>query len=730
MVRSLSSHHTAHFGGVNGPLDIFPVEGHVGGELVPRNLVLAGRLFDQAGRDGGGIVVEHQEGGGAAIRWCIGSGEHREHVAGVEGTPSGGYAGSCIVGQGACPARVPEIADTGFWVVNGVDLRFAGAAFCGTQDDGGCHFGDQNCGGDGAVAETGGIGRGGCDGVTAGGIEGHTAELTGGVECGGRGYRPHHIRVAGREGETLSDARLGGCRQEGQFRKDDDLQFTDTTAIGWIVLLQSGQERTLIADGEAANAFIAPHDAHLVAVFVDGLGADDGPVVDDIHPFWDGVDGGFAHADDGGPADGCFTGDDGDLNGGRLIADVWAVLDLQAHFTEGSLVPLQADFCRTLPSEGHVVSVGVRDGPLVIGSGTARRGPVARAVSFAECGDAFDVRSGQVEDLDVQGLGVLTATDGVALGIEQGGGHGQEDGVVAGSGVHMDGVDRTGKGAVSEIPAVLGTRGGLAGELDVGLQAHGGGSCEGGCGRGPNVHAFLKCLTARGAGDGDQNLAVSGRTPFHFHSGGVAEGAGQQCATLDGPCVGGHGIKGGLHHGDRAAADVHTVGVYVANVPISIRVGIVVGIEFDEGAVCFRFSAFDGDLTGSNAEGLPVGHGVGELEGAATGGVRIGALGVLNDANAERKQVGVQLQARRQALGPEKRQVLGVVVVRRGQREVREVVKLDGDDVRLQLEEIGIAVLRKEQQGRKGQGQSPSAEMVLHLEGNSLQTNALLPSML
>ena len=35
LVRSLSSHHTAHFGGVNGPLDIFPIEGDVGGELIP-----------------------------------------------------------------------------------------------------------------------------------------------------------------------------------------------------------------------------------------------------------------------------------------------------------------------------------------------------------------------------------------------------------------------------------------------------------------------------------------------------------------------------------------------------------------------------------------------------------------------------------------------------------------------------------------------------------------------
>ena len=38
-----------------------------------------------------------------AIRWCIGSGEHREHVAGVEGTPSGGHAGPVLVREPVPP---------------------------------------------------------------------------------------------------------------------------------------------------------------------------------------------------------------------------------------------------------------------------------------------------------------------------------------------------------------------------------------------------------------------------------------------------------------------------------------------------------------------------------------------------------------------------------------------------------------------------------------------------
>ena len=80
--------------------------------------------------------------------------------------------------------------------------------------------------------------------------------------------------VAGREGEALR--RTPGGRRLRSVRKDDDLQFTDTcNQVDCAPAIRSG--RALVADGEGADAFVAPHDAHLVAVFVDGLGADDGP---------------------------------------------------------------------------------------------------------------------------------------------------------------------------------------------------------------------------------------------------------------------------------------------------------------------------------------------------------------------------------------------------------------------------------------------------------------------
>ena len=62
-------------------------------------------------------------------------------------------------------------------------------------------------------------------------------------------------------------------------------------------------------------------------------------------------------------------------------------------------------------------------------------------------------------------IGILAATDGVSLGVEQGGGHRQDDVMDPGGGEGVGRVDLVRGGAIAEIPKVVRAGGRVAGKL-------------------------------------------------------------------------------------------------------------------------------------------------------------------------------------------------------------------------------------------------------------------------
>ena len=337
------------------------------------------------------------------------------------------------------------------------------------------------------------------------------------------------------------------------------------------MVLQSQEERTLVFHRDGARARSTPDDTDLVAVLGEGLCTDDRPIVFHVHPFGYGVDRRFAFAHDVGAVDGGFRGNDGHLHRGRLVTDVAAIVDEQADGTEGALFPQQADFRGALSFDVHGVTIGIGHGPQVVGSSTTGSGPIAGTVPFAQGGYAFDVGTGLVEDLDVHEMGVLAATDGVPGVIQQGRGDREADGVGTGVGECVDGVHRIRKGAVPEIPGVVGSGGGEAGELNTGFQADGrrGAEVRGGCLT--DVDAFLKDLRAIGAAHRDGDAALTGGTPFHFDGGRVLE-CPQERAALDAPVVGVEVGIWSLHRGDGAAAHRRADGVQAEDGAVPIRI--------------------------------------------------------------------------------------------------------------------------------------------------------------
>ena len=200
------------------------------------------------------------------------------------------------------------------------------------------------------------------------------------------------------------------------------------------------------------------------------------------------------------------------------------------------MVPLQADFGGPLTVDVDAVAVGIVHRPGICCPG-ASGGPIARAVAFTECGDAFDFWPFLVEHLNLKDIRILTATDSVPFRIEQRSGHCEENLLDARGAEGVGGIDFVGIVAVAEVPKVRCAWCGEALELHWGVQTDRRWRCELSMGSRSNLHTLLKNLRATWPSDRQADVALSGALPLHFDRGRVLEGI-DQGAFCDGPVIG------------------------------------------------------------------------------------------------------------------------------------------------------------------------------------------------
>ena len=103
---------------------------------------------------------------------------------------------------------------------------------------------------------------------------------------------------------------------------------------------------------------------------------------------------------------------------------------------------------------------------------------------FAERGDALDGGAFFIQHLDVEGIGVLTATDRVSLGVQEGVDR-FNDFMRTGIQEAVAGVDLVRGFSISEVPEVGGTEGRQALKLNGGVEANRRGGREFGMGASP-----------------------------------------------------------------------------------------------------------------------------------------------------------------------------------------------------------------------------------------------------
>ena len=231
----------------------------------------------------------------------------------------------------------------------------------------------------------------------------------------------------------------------------------------------------------------------------------------------------------------------------------------------------------------------------------------------------MDVGPLLVEHFDFHGVRILTAADRVPLGVEQGRGHRQHDFMDAGCAEGVGRVDLVGGRAVAEIPEMVRTRCGGAGELDRRLQADRSGRREGRYGCGADVHALLDHLDAAGPSDGHADGSLSGASPFDFGR-RLALRIADEGASGDGPVIAiliGVGREDG---GDGAFADRDAIGIGIVDGSGLIQHpigGRGTGIEHDGRAVAFGLFAFHDDGDTGRAAAVGGLQRIGKREGPA-----------------------------------------------------------------------------------------------------------------
>ena len=449
-------------------------------------------------------------------------------------------------------------------------------------------------------------------------------EAARGRSRGWGGHAPVQSGAVGGEGQVAAQTGLRGIGGKLELGQDLHGEMALSGTVRRIVLLEPEQEGAFIGHVHRARTFCPPEYAHLVAVGADDGAPRDGPVVHHVHPFRHGVHGNVTDADDFGSGDEGGRGDDGDLDGGGLVADARTTGHGEAHLSEGPLVPLQADLRRSLSVKGHGIAVGIVHRP---GECRAARavgwidvGPIARAVSFAERGDALDGGPLFIQHLDVEGIGVLAATDRVSFGVEEGRGDRQDDFMRTGIQKAVAGVDLIGGFSISEVPEVGGAEGREALELDGCVEANRRGSREFGMGRFSDFHALLDDLYAARAGDGHTDVALPGAVPLDFNRRRILEGTDQRAAGDD-PVVGVLVGVGGEEGGDPVFADMNTGEIHIGLVGIPHRaVSVSISsarLQFNDAAIALGRAAFHDDAHRARAGEVSAVQGVGEGERAA-----------------------------------------------------------------------------------------------------------------
>ena len=385
LVRALSADDASGGARADGPGEHVAIRRPRSAQEIGGNLVGAGTVLVEGGGKHRVEHVEVQRRGGSTERGRGAESTQVQLVGGGRAHPVDCGAGS--EGGGRCPGHgrdAPGVVDAGLnWIDEVQEILPRAALHRATDDWIGriCnHDGDRDVG----VAIVG-AGVGGRDDVGAGGREGDRVERTG----EGSGSRGAHLPIEGNggiggKGQAGARAGGGGGGGEGQFRQDVHREAAFPRAVRRGMALQPAQEWAFIRHVQGPHTSGAPDDADLMAIRAGDRSARDSPIVFDVHPFGDGIHHDISWADDIRPGNGGGGGEDGDLHGGRLIADAIASRHGETDFAEGPLVPLETDFRSVLTGEGDVVPVGVSHHPVIGGSRAGGGGPIAGAVPFAQ----------------------------------------------------------------------------------------------------------------------------------------------------------------------------------------------------------------------------------------------------------------------------------------------------------------------------------------------------------